>query len=288
MDALTILVRRNDTEATRGLLESHPGLRSRLNDALPEGPFGATALLVAVHQGNREMVELLLEFGADINARYLVSRGCRTDILMASAVGDLPLVRKHLAVDPVSIHLSVTRKNFPMRDERAGGTIYNWTLGANRTPHTVARDVGHAEVFDFLMSHSPEPLQLAIACEVGDEALATRLLARTPGLAQQLTEPAQKRLPAAGMDNNLKAVRLMLAAGWPTNVRGKEGGTALHWAAFHGNAEMVREILRYKPDLTLRDGQYNGTALGWAEYGSENSSRRAEGDYPATIAQLSR
>ena len=29
-------------------------------------------------------------------ARFLVARGCRTDILMASALGDMELVRRHL------------------------------------------------------------------------------------------------------------------------------------------------------------------------------------------------
>lgn len=330
-EALAAAIKKNDTTAARRLLERHPEFRSKVNDPLPEGPFGATALLVAVHQGSREMVDLLLEFGADINARshwwaggfgvldgesplvpyliergarvdayaaarhammdrlralteadpsavhmrggdgqtplhvakmvevaryllghgadiealdvdhestpamylvkdhpevarYLVSRGCRTDILLASALGDLPLVKKHFAEDPPSIRLSVTRENFPMRDPQAGGTIYNWTLGANKTPHTVARELGHLEVFDFLMSQSPKELQLAIACEVGDEALARRLLAATPGLAQSLTEEDKKRLPAAAVDNNFEAVRRMLAAGWPTDVRGTEHG----------------------------------------------------------------
>ena len=32
----------------------------------------------------------------------------------------------------------------------------------------------------------------------------------------------------------------MLGAGWPVNARGKHGATALHFAAWHGNLEMVR------------------------------------------------
>ena len=67
------------------------------------------------------VAEYLLEHGADIDARdvdhestpaqymlddrqdvarYLISRGCQTDILMATALGDLDLVRKHLDADP--------------------------------------------------------------------------------------------------------------------------------------------------------------------------------------------
>lgn len=390
---LTTAIRAKDVAGTRRVLALHPELKQALNEPMYDAHFGATALIAAVGTGNRELVDLLLDTGADINqrshwwaggfgvldgdsplvpyliergarvdaysaarhgmmdrlrslveadpsvvrmrggdgqtplhvaktvevarylldhgadiealdvdhestpamyqvqdhpdvARYLVSRGCRTDILLASALGDLPLVRKHLAEDPASIRLSVTPENFPMRDERAGGTIYIWTLGTNKTPHLVAHDFGHQAVFDSLRSQSPEELLLAIACEVGDEALTTRLLAGTPGLARQLTEPDQKRLPAAAVDNDLEAVRRMLAAGWPTDVRGQEGATALHWASRHGNVEMVREILRYKPDPTLRDTNYGGTALNWAQYGREHGWWPGKGDYAGTIALL--
>ncbi len=49
---------------------------------------------------------------------------------------------------------------------------------------------------------------------------------------------------------------------------------------------MVRQILGYKPNLELRDTQYSGTALNWAEYGSENSWKREKGDYAETIGLL--
>jgi hypothetical protein len=39
-------------------------------------------------------------------ARYLVSQGCRTDILMATALGDADLVRRHLDADPGCIRMS--------------------------------------------------------------------------------------------------------------------------------------------------------------------------------------
>src|SRR5688500_20123664 len=80
----------------------------------------------------------------------------------------------------------------------------------------------------------------------------------------------------------------MLSLGWPTDEPGQEGGTALHWAAFHGNVEMVREILRHGPDLTLRDTTPHGTALDWARYGAEHGWCKDDGGYPATIADWSR
>jgi hypothetical protein len=219
-------------------------------------------------------------------ARFLVSRGCRTDILLAAALGDLELVKEHLARDPSVIRLSVTPEFFPMRNPPAGGTIYIWTLGANMIPHTVAHRAKHPDVFEYLMAQSPPALQLAVACEVVDENRARRIVAETPGVMASLAPADRRRLPAAATDNRLDAVRLMLSLGWPTGEPGQEGGTALHWAAFHGNVEMVREILRHGPDLTVRDTTHHGTALEWARYGAEHGWCKDEGDYPATIEAL--
>ena len=115
-------------------------------------------------------------------ARYLVSRGCSTDLLMAAALGDAELVRRHLDTDPACIRMSVSEEWFPKKDPRAAGTIYIWKLGANRTAHAVARDFGHEEVFELLMEQTPEDLKMALACELGDERAFQNYLAPESGL----------------------------------------------------------------------------------------------------------
>ncbi len=45
--------------------------------------------------------------------RFLVERGCSTDILLASALGDVALVRKHLDADPACIRMRSERGIFP-------------------------------------------------------------------------------------------------------------------------------------------------------------------------------
>lgn len=268
------------------------------------GGDGQTPLHVA---RTVEIAAYLLERGAEIDAldvdhestpaqylvrdrpevaRFLVSRGCRTDLLLAAALGDLELARRHLDQDPDAIRLSVSLEDFPKRDPRAGGTIYIWTLGWNKTPHLLAREFGHPAMLDFLMERSPEELQLAMVLELGDDAAAQRLLARRPDLVASLGEAERRRLPAAAVENDLPAVRRLLAAGWPLDARANEGATALHWAAFHGNAEMVRELLRHGADRTLRDRTYDGSALNWAQHGAEHGWHRERGDYAATIDAL--
>jgi hypothetical protein len=136
------------------------------------------------------------------------------------------------------------------------------------------------------MEHTPEDLKLALACELGDEAVFHEFLAQHPGPASRLSETEQGKLPNAAQSNNTKAVRLMLEAGWPVDTPGEMGATALHWAGFNGNAEMAREILRFHPALELKSREYAGTALAWAIFGSGNSWRRDTGDFVGTIQAL--
>ena len=219
-------------------------------------------------------------------ARYLVSRGCRTDVLMAAALGDLGLVRRHLNDDPGCIRMSVSEEWFPKQNPRAGGTIYTWTLGSHRTAHSVARDFGHEDVFELLMQRTPEELKLALACELGDERVFREFLSQHPDATKTLSETERQKLPNAAQTNNTPAVRLMLEAGWPVDTPGEMGATALHWAGFHGNAEMARELLRFHPALELKSREYSGTPLGWALYGSGNGWNRETGDYVGTVRAL--
>ncbi len=216
-------------------------------------------------------------------ARYLVSRGCYTDILMAAALGDLDLVRRHFESEPALIGMNVSEEWFPKRDPRSGGTIYTWTLGAGSTPHSVARDFGHEHIFQWLLKRTPPELKLALACELGDETAFRKFLSEKPLLIAMLSQTEQQKLPNAARTNNTNAVRLMLEAGWPVDAPGEMGATALHWAGFNGNAAMTREILRFHPDLELKSREYPGNALAWSIFGSGNSWHSDTGDYVGTI-----
>lgn len=213
-------------------------------------------------------------------ARYLVSRGCQTDILMAAALSDADLVSHLLDADPKCIATTVSEEWFPKN------TVYIPLLGARRTAHAVARDFGHEEVCQLLLARTPSSLKLALACDLGDEAAFQKLLKQRPNLASTLSAEERRKLPDAAQSGNTKAAHLMLEAGWPVDTPGEMGASALHWAAFNGNAEMAREILRFHPTLELKSKGYEGTALSWAIFGSGNGWNRESGDYVGTVEAL--
>lgn len=391
-DAFAHAVHAKDAAAVPRILQDHPELKDRLDEPLPGGSFGATPLLVALQNDDRETMQALLDAGADINARShwwaggfgvldsdhahadwliergavvnahaaarmgkidrlrellaadpalvharggdgqtplhfaanveiaellldhgadidardvdhestpaqwmsgdrqevvrsLVSRGCATDLLLATALGDEELVRRHLDADPACVRMSVSDAWFPRRDPRASHVAYVWTLGWV-TAHQAARNFKRESVLRLLMERSPAELKLTRACELGDDNLIRTLLANRPDLISDLTEDDLRRLPEAAFRNDAPTVQRMLAAGWPVETPGREGATALHWAAFHGAADMVREILARHPPLEARDSEYAGTPLDWAVHGSMKSWFRRKGDYASVVEAL--
>ena len=162
-----------------------------------------------------QVADFLLDQGADIDARdidhestpaqymvddrqevvrFLVARGCRSDVLMASAIGDLDLVKKHLDANPDCIRMRVSDENFPKIDKRSGGTIYGWTLGFYLSAHQVARKFGHEDIVQFLLDHSPEPVKLIVACWFGDGRLVRSILRHAPRDRRRFTDSDRRQV----------------------------------------------------------------------------------------------
>jgi ankyrin repeat protein len=278
-----------------------------LIDARPElvharGGDGQTPLHVAFSVA---IAEFLLDRGAAIDARdvdhestpaqylvrshpeivrFLIARGCRTDILLASAAGDTALVRRHLDADPESIRTRVTAQYFPMQNPHAGGSIYIWTLGKNRGPLQVAREFGHGEVLQLLLERAPGDLRLADACLAADTAAVQALMTSSPETVHASARANPGFISDAAESNNAAAVHLMLECGWPLEGDGRH--TPLHWACWHGNAEMALDLLRFHPPLEFPDADYHSTPLGWAIHASEHGWHPESGDYAGAVEAL--
>jgi hypothetical protein len=219
-------------------------------------------------------------------ARHLVACGCQSDILMAAALGDIDLARRHLDVDPESVRMRISDEYFPMISPKAGGTIYQWKLGWYLSPHRVALKFGHEDVYRLLVDRSPPDVKLIEACWLADESALEALRVAHPDAASKMLSADPREVAHAARNNETHVVRAMLKLGLPVDARGQHGATPLHWAAFHGNSEMVKIILPFGPPLEATDADFNGTPLGWAIHGSEGGWHRQSGDYIGAVEAL--
>ena len=397
IEALTAAIKANSAAVVREVLTRHPSLKSRINEPLPNYGFDAPAIVAAVHKENREIIDALLDAGANINertrwwaggfgvldsaspelaehlisrgatvdiyaaarvnmpdrirellasdpqlvharggdgqlplhfaatveiatilldagaetdardidhestaaqymashqpyrhdvARFLISRGAKADILMAAAMGELALVERILNHDPETIRTTVTERWFPKQNPRSGGTIYIYGFGWTKSPHMLAHQFEHPEVFSLLMQRSAPWLRLLNAAEIGDAASFQRILAEHPQLFQKLSTNAARRLIGVAVRNNTTALHVLLGAGWPANPVMDTGQTALHFAAWHGNVEMVRDLIAHNAPINVFETEHGGNALAWALAGSQKSWHRDKGDYPAVARDL--
>src|SRR5688572_6562903 len=108
-----------DAALLRKLLNDYPQFKARINE--PLGDFGAPAI---THACTRELLDVLLEAGADINAksnwwaggfalvhsakpelaRYAVERGAKVDVHAAARLGMLDKVRELVSANPELVH----------------------------------------------------------------------------------------------------------------------------------------------------------------------------------------
>jgi hypothetical protein len=237
-----------------------------------------------------EIARFLLEHGAEIDARdddhdstpaqhligdrpevagFLVAQGARSDLLLAAALGDIALVRRHLDADPGVIAMRVDQDWFPMVDTADnGGHIYQWTLGFHASAFDVARKRGHVQVLDLLQERAGPLDRLLDALWCGEDARAAAVLAAEAQLVAHAPRRALHQVADAARNNNFAAVRAMLRCGFPVTATSQHGATPLHWAAFHGNPDMTEEVLRHNPPIEARDHQYQGTAMDWLIHGA--------------------
>ena len=297
-------------------VDAHSAARLAMRDRL-EALLDARAELVHARGGDGQtplhfastvdIASLLLDRGATIDARcvdhestpaqymvgdrlevarFLVTRGCWTDIMMGAALGDVGLVRRHLDADPATIRTRVSDTYFPKLNPRSGGTIYRWTLGPDKTAHAIARERGHAAVLAELMARSSPELRLVVAGAAGDETAMKQLLSVDPALFSKLSADDLATLANGARDNENDPVRAMLAAGWPVDARGQHRATPLHWAAWNGNAGIASDLIAANAPIDIKGDEYDGTPLTWAVYGSVHGWRCATGDYAGTVERL--
>jgi ankyrin repeat protein len=260
-----------------------------------------------------ELAERLLERGADIDARdddhnstpaqwrigdspdvttFLMSQGAATDIFMAAGLGDLELVKRLVAEQPecTGYRIGNNKGPFPgLGFQSRGGTIYQWSLGFNLSPHEVALQRGYHDIYDFLMDKSPPKARFLVACTTANRPLAEALAAEHSGLVNELDEEDQSLLAKFCWETNkdFEAVRLMLDLGFSVDVIERNHGyTALHNAAWCGDLDLVRLLLERGHPTNVVDPRYNSTPIGYAIHSCLEAKRHPDGRFAEVIELL--
>ena len=265
-----------------------------------------------------EIAQYLIDRGAEINARdvdhestpaqylvreapavtrLLIVRGAWFDIFIAVGLGDAALVERCLREDPDALDHRIGQGKYAVAhngkqaatSEEIGdrrGDVYRWVFDHNVTAVDAATLLGYDEIVELLLSHASPTQRLLAACARADRAAAEAVVASHPGVVASL-KPDQVRLIAdKSHANDTAAVALMLDLGFDARVSGPDCADALHWAAFQGNADMVRLLLRHDPPIGVREASHAGTPLDWCVYGSVSGWARDRGDFATTVRLL--
>ena len=261
---------------------------------------------------SRRVVDLLLNAGADIDARdvdhrataaewmlersqgtgryelarYLVARGAHADIFMAAALGLTDRAVALLQEHPALLDDKTGRGRYAELPP-SSFHMYFWTIGSNRCPLEVAAQFGHDDTLAAMLAFATPMQQLRVACRRTDTEAARAVVRAHPGLVASLSAQDHRAITDAAWDGDAHAVALMLELGFDPATPGHDSGTALHCAAWQGSAATVAVLLgapQGRALLTARDAHHQDTPLGWCRHGATHGPR--DGDFVAVETLL--
>ncbi len=253
--------------ASAGDIPVLEALRARgANVDQPWATDGSTSLYAILNWSRTpDGVMWLLEHGADPNAVF--AENGETPFHVVARAWDVPLAEAMVA------------RGADIERKRADG----------RTPYAVAELNGNRAVADWLLAHGASPEisdvdRLVAACSRGDRVAAETLLARNPGLREEITDDHYIAFHQAAERGDVGALEAMLACGFdPNRPDAGIGKTALHSAAMEGWPEAVRVLLAHGASVHIRDREFNGQPLVWA---AEGSRQGREGRDFAAVGRL--
>jgi ankyrin repeat protein len=230
------------TAARVGVLASVKALLARgaTVDAKDQ-THGQTAVMWAAAEGHAPVVDMLIELGADFNARLASGM---TPLLFAVREGRSDVVRVLLKAG-VDVNAPV-----PVEGGRRR-TVGGRALPAGSTPLLVAVMNGHFELAAQLLDAGADPK----ANLTGYTALHAIVPVRKPGVGDN--DPAPE---GSGSMSSLELVRKLVAAGADVNARmtrranlantrlNEVGATPFMMAALTADAELMRELAKLGAD----------------------------------------
>lgn len=286
----------------------YPGLTRRLL-AAGANPNDGESIFHAAENNHRACLEALLAGGADLSAvdpkwkntplyfllgwspgaarakaaragiLWLLEHGANPNVAAYDA-GEVPLfVAVRNGWDRALIDCLLERGADPRARRKDGRSVWAEAVRA-----------GHEEALAALRSRGVEDDagdadRFLGALARAKETEAREVLARRGELREALAEDVGTLLAGAAKRGAVDVLAVAAALGLDLERPGEGGATALHWAAWHGRAAVVRWLIGRGAKLDARDANYHAAPLGWCVHGSREC--RAEGgDYVAVAEAL--
>ncbi|GAA3412472.1 ankyrin repeat domain-containing protein [Paenibacillus hodogayensis] len=211
----------NDAEAVELLLQSHPSLAAQIDE--PWFVFDTPAIVIAANRGSREMVDVLLRYGADIHvksswwaggfgvlhhdhhdlSRYLIERGAHVDPHAAAALGMLDVLRRMVEEEPDIVNQRGPDGQVPLHFATSPEVV-DFLL--DHGAHIDTRDIDHNSTPAQYAVNDPDKCRhlikrgartdIFMACKLGDLELVRTILKENPKALQ--AEVGEGDFTAAG------------------------------------------------------------------------------------------
>ncbi|MGE0812873.1 MAG: ankyrin repeat domain-containing protein [Vicinamibacterales bacterium] len=256
-----------DLDALDRLLHAHPDLvRARSTRVTPHDPpvHGATLLHYLAANGV-EGYRQVSPSNAVAVAQRLFGAGVDPNALAGMYGGTCPTLPMLVSSTPpadAGVQVPLVHALVDAGADVEGGGEGQW-----RSPVQTALVFGFAEAADALVSRGARVDRLVTAAGLGRLAAVDDLL---PGATAADRHAA---FALAAQLGHVEVVRRLLDAGERPDRRNPEGfhahATPLHQAALGGHLAVVELLVDRGARLDIRDALWNGTPLGWAEYGQQ-------------------
>jgi ankyrin repeat protein len=224
-------VRRGDTSLVARLSSRHPELVQFADT------HGKTALHRAAEVDQAEVARLLLDGGAEIEAR--------------TSWGASPL--------DWAATMGSTRVAELLLSRGAGGLTLVVAAALGKLDQVRATIVSGADLSDQRRRGAPE---------LPDE--------HWPGdSAHLMRDVVSDAMYAAARNGHTQVVEFLLDRRAAVDAKGVFGGTALHWAAINGHRSTADLLLARGASLVIRDARFNATPAEWAREGGHTEMAEA-------------
>jgi ankyrin repeat protein len=222
--------RQGDTAKLRSILAKDP----KKGNARPSKSH--TALYCAAFGGHKETVELLIDNGADVDAKSNIGY---TALHAAAGTDSKEVVELLLAK----------------------GADVNAKSDLGRTCLYLPVEKGYREMTEFLIANGAEvnakdnhgwaPLHLAVS---RDQMDISRLLIGNGATVDSRNENGYTSLHTAADKGHIEIADLLIANGADVRAKAIDDTTALHWSAKAGHEDMTNLLIARGADINAQDG----------------------------------